>query len=179
MTAVVNSAWESLVEDYQPLLRSIAWTFRRRLEFDDACSYGAFGLMEAAKSFRQGSGSFGAYARTKIRWSIIDGVRHEIGRVGLHYIPVMPLCDEIAERLEDDSSPGMDIMLEAAELRRAVSRLTPRSRQILEGYYFGGRTFREIAKVMELSESRVGQLHRTAIGELRQVLLGMGYSACG
>jgi RNA polymerase sigma factor for flagellar operon FliA len=88
----------------------------------------------------------------------------------------MPLCDEIAERLEDDSSPDMDIMLEAAELRRAVSRLTPRSRQILEGYYFGGRTFREIAKTMELSESRVGQLHRTAIGELRQVLLGMGYS---
>ncbi|MCU0315021.1 MAG: FliA/WhiG family RNA polymerase sigma factor [Fimbriimonadaceae bacterium] len=74
--------------------------------------------------------------------------------------------------VDHDSSPGDEV--EGKELRRilagGVDRLPERERLVIALYYFEGLTFKEIGKVLGVSESRVYQLHTQAVGRLRNFL---------
>lgn len=52
-------------------------------------------------------------------------------------------------------------------LAAAVDSLPPRERQVIGLYYLEGLTFKEIGRVLEVSESRAFQLHSQAINRLR------------
>jgi len=58
----------------------------------------------------------------------------------------------------------------AAALARAVSRLPDRLQLLLSLHYEEGLTYREIARVLEVSEPRICQLHGQALGLLRRAL---------
>jgi len=64
--------------------------------------------------------------------------------------------------------------LEAHDLRDTVSSalrtLTEREQRLLHLYYFEERTLHEISRVLEVSESRVCQLHTQALKRLRTVI---------
>lgn len=81
------------------------------------------------------------------------------------------------EVLPDPSSPDPLAMLEEAEARellaRAVEELPERDRLVLALYYQEGLTLKEIGKVLDVSESRVCQLHGRAIARLREKVGGM------
>lgn len=51
-----------------------------------------------------------------------------------------------------------------------IDRLPPREKLVMALYYYEGLTFREIGKVLSVSESRVYQLHTQAIMRLRGYL---------
>lgn len=76
------------------------------------------------------------------------------------------LMDYIAD---ESAGPGHGI--EERELRRSVAqalgRLDERERQVLSLYYERSLTLREISEVLDVSESRVWQLHARAITRLR------------
>ncbi|MBV8343579.1 MAG: FliA/WhiG family RNA polymerase sigma factor [Candidatus Eremiobacteraeota bacterium] len=57
-----------------------------------------------------------------------------------------------------------------AELERAVDALLPQERVVIRGYYFEGRTLKEIKSTLGVSESRVSQIHARAVRRLRQRL---------
>lgn len=61
--------------------------------------------------------------------------------------------------------------VEGREIRRILSagidKLPERERMVVALYYFEGLTFREIGKLLGVSESRVYQLHTQAMGRLR------------
>ena len=73
-----------------------------------------------------------------------------------------------------DEDADTDGQLEGKELRRimaaGVDRLPERERVVIALYYFEGLTFKEIGKVLGVSESRVYQLHTQAMGRLRNFL---------
>jgi len=73
--------------------------------------------------------------------------------------------------VEDESSPSPSACLEARDMRNAVSvalgTLPEREQHLLRLYYFEERTLQEISRVLEVSESRVCQLHTRALGRLR------------
>ncbi|MCA0359918.1 MAG: FliA/WhiG family RNA polymerase sigma factor [Armatimonadetes bacterium] len=73
-----------------------------------------------------------------------------------------------------DEDADTDGQLEGKELRRimaaGVDRLPERERLVIALYYFEGLTFKEIGKVLGVSESRVYQLHTQAMGRLRNFL---------
>jgi len=77
-----------------------------------------------------------------------------------------------------DEDADTDGQLEGQELRRAmaagVDRLPERERLVIALYYFEGLTFKEIGKVLTVSESRVYQLHTQAMGRLRNFLKDEG-----
>ncbi|WP_022855120.1 sigma-70 family RNA polymerase sigma factor [Thermodesulfobacterium thermophilum] len=56
------------------------------------------------------------------------------------------------------------------KLEKALEHLTEKERLVLALYYYEGLTMKEIAKVLECTESRVSQLHNQAIIKLRSVL---------
>jgi RNA polymerase sigma factor FliA len=93
--------------------------------------------------------------------------------------PLGPLAQEegltsLADLLEDERSPEPDEQVEAQELmallRVALDELPERERLLLALYYREELTMKEISKIMNVSESRVCQLHMQAILRLRNAL---------
>lgn len=78
------------------------------------------------------------------------------------------------EILADHQSPAPEQRLEQEELRQALKlaleRLGERDRLILNLYYYEGLTLKEIGQVLQISESRVCQLHGRALLNLRRLL---------
>jgi RNA polymerase sigma factor for flagellar operon FliA len=56
---------------------------------------------------------------------------------------------------------------EVLHLRDAILRLKEQERVVLSLYYFEELKLHEIAKVLELTESRVSQIRTKALGKLR------------
>lgn len=77
----------------------------------------------------------------------------------------------LLELVADPEAPAPDrAALErevAVTIGQVVRRLPERSQQILALYYDEGLTMKEIAAVLEVSESRVSQLHTHAMAQLR------------
>jgi RNA polymerase sigma factor for flagellar operon FliA len=74
--------------------------------------------------------------------------------------------------VDEDASPSEEI--EGREWRKfladGVDMLPDRERLVIALYYFEGLTFKEIGRVLTVSESRVYQLHNQAVGRLRKSL---------
>ncbi len=81
--------------------------------------------------------------------------------------------------IEDKNSPSPDSYLEDKEklevLTQAIELLKEKDRMILNLYYYEGLTLKEIGKVLEVSESRVCQLHSRAIRNLRECMKKLHY----
>jgi RNA polymerase sigma factor FliA len=82
---------------------------------------------------------------------------------------------ELPDALEAPLVPT-DVQLERGEqaraLAQAVAGLPERLQLVLSLHYVEGLTYREIAKVLEVSEPRVCQLHGDAVARLRAALGG-------
>jgi RNA polymerase sigma factor for flagellar operon FliA len=52
-------------------------------------------------------------------------------------------------------------------LKEALDQLTDKERQVVLMYYYEDLTLKEISNVLEVSESRVSQLHTKALGKMR------------
>ncbi|MBL8066632.1 MAG: FliA/WhiG family RNA polymerase sigma factor [Chthonomonadaceae bacterium] len=78
--------------------------------------------------------------------------------------------------VDEDASVSGEV--EGKDLRRILSsgvdNLPERERLVIALYYFEGLTFKEIGKVLGVSESRVYQLHTQAMGRLRGFLREQG-----
>lgn len=78
--------------------------------------------------------------------------------------------------VDENASPGGEV--EGREIRRILSvgidRLPDRERLVVALYYFEGLTFKEIGKILTVSESRVYQLHTQAMGRLRSYMKDQG-----
>ena len=75
------------------------------------------------------------------------------------------LKDENANVLSDVETSAMKETLSAG-----IDRLPDRERLVIALYYYEGLTFKEIGKVLTVSESRVYQLHTQAVLRLRGYL---------
>lgn len=91
------------------------------------------------------------------------------------------LDDEVttlSDLLEDQNALGPANEAEQRELRlllaTALNRLPERERVLLSLYYEEELTMKEISRVMEVSESRICQLHTQAIMRLRTTLSSHG-----
>jgi RNA polymerase sigma factor for flagellar operon FliA len=80
----------------------------------------------------------------------------------------------IGDSIESPSSLNPDVIVEKEEMRRviieAINDLPEKEKKILVLYYYEDLTLKEIGKVLEVTESRVSQLHTKAILRLRSKL---------
>ena len=100
------------------------------------------------------------HARIRVLVSMEEGAGED-GRVG----------DTVADKTE---SPA-DIVARqhvGSIVRDVIRDLPERERLIAEMYYFRDRTFREIAEVLGVTESRVSQLHTRMKKRIRENLIG-------
>ncbi|HEY5094903.1 MAG TPA: FliA/WhiG family RNA polymerase sigma factor [Candidatus Eremiobacteraceae bacterium] len=76
-----------------------------------------------------------------------------------------------------DGGPDPTFLLESTEMKgslaTAVDSLPPQERTVISLYYFEGLTLKEIKSVLDVSESRVSQIHAQAVIRLRSKLKAM------
>ncbi|MCR4788032.1 MAG: FliA/WhiG family RNA polymerase sigma factor [Lachnospiraceae bacterium] len=220
---------EQLILEYAPLVKLVAGRLSMYLgynvEYEDLCSYGIFGLIDAIDKFdSMKEVKFETYASLRIRGSILDQIRkmdwiprtirqrqRKIDQV-MHEIEATkgrPATDEeIAASLgitDDDYAEWQSQMkitgivsldefmetgaevpsdqrtqyrfdapeevIEKAELKEklkeALALLTEKEQLVITMYYYEDMTLKEIACVMEVSESRVSQLHTKALAKMK------------
>lgn len=226
------AARETLVERYLPLVKFIAGRMAvhlpHRLDIHDLMSYGVFGLLDAIEKYEpERDVKFETYATTRIRGSIIDGLRsvdwvprsvrakarqldeqlreleNQLGRtpsdeeaaaaMDMSMDRYLGLLDEVRQtsivsldevingesedepiRVLDtiaDQSAAVDERLLRDEtlsaLGSAIDGLPEREKLVLAMYYHENLTLKEIGHVLDISESRVCQLHTKAVASLR------------
>ena len=78
----------------------------------------------------------------------------------------------LSDVVADDTSPVADVEVRERirQLGTAIDRLPERERLVIALYYYEGLTFKEIGKVLSVSESRVYQLHTQAVLRMRGYL---------
>ncbi len=83
----------------------------------------------------------------------------------------------IAESIESPSSLNPDTIVEKNEIKRviieAINELPEKEKKVLVLYYYEDLTLKEIGEVLEVTESRVSQLHTKAILRLRAKLTSL------
>ena len=77
----------------------------------------------------------------------------------------------IADTIESPSSMKPDVIVERSEIKRivaeAINELPEKEKKVLVLYYYEDLTLREIGQVLNVTESRVSQLHSKASERLR------------
>lgn len=103
----------------------------------------------------------------------------DTGRTSVLSLDDMLLGGEGSERLhlgdvlpDESANPAGDVELRERirHLGGAIDRLPERERLVIALYYYEGLTFKEIGKVLTVSESRVYQLHTQAVLRMRGYL---------
>ena|SRR5690349_23099807 len=78
------------------------------------------------------------------------------------------------EYLRDENQENPSVLMEQgnliAEMADAIQNLSERERLLLSLYYNDELTFKEIGKVLDITESRVCQLHARAILNLKAMM---------
>lgn len=106
----------------------------------------------------------------------------------INYISVVSLDEVIFSEdddikimgiIEDQNSPSPEKHLEDKEevevLHEAIELLNDKDKTVLSLYYYEGLTLKQIGAVLEVSESRVCQLHSRAIRNLRSNMKKLKY----
>lgn len=87
---------------------------------------------------------------------------------------------ELKGIIEDKSSPSPERILEEKEeveiLAKAIDSLKDKDKLVLSLYYYERMTLKDIGRVLQVSESRVSQLHSRAIIRLRKAMENLKYS---
>ena len=80
----------------------------------------------------------------------------------------------IVDSIESPQSLNPDTIVEKEEIKRvivqAINELPEKEKKVLVLYYYEDLTLKEIGKVLEVTESRISQLHTKAIMRLRSKL---------
>ena len=80
----------------------------------------------------------------------------------------------IGDSIESPSSLNPDVIVEREEIRKiiiqAINELPEKEKMVIVLYYHEDLTFKEIGQVLDVSESRISQLHSTANLHLRAKL---------
>jgi RNA polymerase sigma factor for flagellar operon FliA len=77
---------------------------------------------------------------------------------------------DLEEQKPVDPYTQVELREARQQLRKMVARIPERERQVLEMHYVHARQFDEIAKGLQLSKSRVSQIHQQAIARLRALV---------
>ena len=86
----------------------------------------------------------------------------------------------IIDTIKEDESLLPENIIEEDEklniLTRAIDMLKEKDKLVLSLYYYEELTLKEIGRVLEVSESRVCQLHSRAIVNLRNAMKRLNYN---
>lgn len=174
----VRARRDELVEQYTPLVLSIAEGIKRRtppsIELEDLIQTGLLALMHAATTYRPDAFpgiTFGAYARHRVCGAILDSIsgRHWQNAT-LQTLPDPKVAPDSEPAVQPMFDEEIDANREMERVKDAIAYLEPRDRQIIASYYSDGGNFETAGAEVGLSRRRAGEVHADAIGKIRNIL---------
>jgi RNA polymerase sigma factor (sigma-70 family) len=168
-----DQAWFALVEKYQKLIFSIPVKYGFSADdandiFQSVC----LDLLTELPKLRQ--------AQALPKWIMQVTVHKCFHRK--QYLQRVELSDPNAEVLDRGTPARAEAILREAQeeqsLRRAMSDLPPRCRQLVEMLFFAepARPYQEIAETLGLAVGSVGFIRQRCLEKLRKSLLEAGFS---
>lgn len=187
VSQVLSASASKLVEHHLPLARQISARLRHRCSWvalDDLYSYSLLGLTRAAGIYDPAYGvPFANFASQKALFLAVDEMRKDgiLQRRSTKSTTrtVSLTCDG-----DDSGSWWNDLPDEGADqdhrrfedrefLQALLMKLSDTDRQFLVMYYADEMTFKEIARVVNMSESSVCLRHKALINRLRKLSKAM------
>lgn len=187
-----------LAEHYQPLVNKLAHNFHAKLpgcvDIDDVKTSANFGLLDAIEKFDPDRGvKFSTYAPRRIHGAMIDELR------SVDWVPrlersrndspvsVQSIFEEVV-RTGSESKTIADVTpcpTSSRELSRselsdwmqwACKGLAPREVEIIHLYFIENASMKNVARSLDVSESRVSQMLSSILARLKVRLLDAGFS---
>ncbi len=78
--------------------------------------------------------------------------------------------DTVEIKAEDDPAKTAENNITMESTHKAMEKLTPDQRQVLQLRFFGGLSSREVAEVMKKTDGAVREMQRSALEKLRQLM---------
>jgi RNA polymerase sigma factor for flagellar operon FliA len=180
---IAERSADELISEHLPLAKQIAARMKRRyswVNMDDLYSYSLLGLTMAANAYEPDRGvPFANFASQKAMFWAIDEMRKDniLRRRNAKNTPRFVSIndtpsdsEQIGLDVEDDHSDETLEELEARDLcQTMLSHLRTQDRQLLTMYYGQQLTFKEIARIFDISESSVCLRHKALIKKLRKL----------
>lgn len=178
--------WESLV---WYVVNRLKPRLPHSVSEEELHSAGMVGLLKAARSYDPSRGAeFKTYAYHRIRGAMLDELRsldflprslREKAREKGEQAPAvigLPTDEDGSDSLEVEAmiSGAIENQELAEALQIAIRSLPDKMRVVMHLYYNEGRRMREIGEELNLTESRVSQIHSAAVARLRRDLRPIG-----
>lgn len=100
---------------------------------------------------------------------------HDVGETTMTHSVYSNVTEGVLEALPDDENNNPFEIVSSQQMKdllvEAIQHLPERERLVVLLYYYEGLTFREIGKVLHISESRSFQIHSSAISVLHSALV--------
>ena len=164
---------EKIITEYAPLVKLVAGRLSMYLgynvEYEDLVSYGIFGLIDAIDQI-----DFNKNVKFDIS---VDELDTWTGQTKITNLVSLEDFVEQGSEIKMDASHNSQFeqpekVIEKAELakmlEKAIDELTEKERSVVLFYYYEDLSLKEISKVLEVSESRVSQLHTKAIQKMKK-----------
>lgn len=159
------------VLELAPKITAIAHRFRRRTKRDvdprDLEQDAYVALLKRAHRW-DGRESFTTFNYLRISGAMIDGLRQwdsrrKGGKPRIYWKPI----PERAENIWVSPEPSPLAQILDTELHGMIAELEPRERYIVQRYFFEAIPGSQIARELDMSESRLWQLYRHALETLK------------
>jgi len=161
----------------------IASSLPVHVELEDLVQTGTLGLIDAVRRYDPSKGiPFPAYARYRIRGSILDSLRALDWATRNQRKQRKASLSTRHETQDDLPAPDVacgenlhpDKLYEAHEarelIRKALVVLPARHRRVVLMYYSGDWSMRAIGRTLGVNESRVSQIHKSALDKMKRAL---------
>lgn len=167
---------EEAVQEYGFWIKRKALYIHSHMPWSDVeelIQWGVVALLECRERFDPSRGRpFAAYAKKRIRGAMLDSLRREGNQSRRVARSPGLVTDNTVGEFSASDNP-LNMLLEQAEqssVVRAVAQLTQRQQLVLQLFYVEGLNNREIAQVLEVSQSYVSQTRRRSLDLLFEIL---------
>ncbi|KKM64481.1 hypothetical protein LCGC14_1500980 [marine sediment metagenome] len=181
----MNAAATDLVRENLPLVKWVLSRFPHTattmIDYDDLYQEGVLGLIQAAEHFDPSRGAkFSSFAVFRIRGSIIDAIRRDLGKEGSHRARrrAEQLSLDVPIGDEEGSATFVDLLPAADDVEKQVvdelfvrqllaePRLTELQRSTLARVQ-DGKTYKEIAEEDRVTPGAIGNRMKQVRDKLR------------
>lgn len=169
----VNSKEEILNRLQGLIIKKIQRYYNKREEYDDLIQNGNLVILECIKNYDEKRGVyFLGYVKTMLKYAYLN--RHKKREHLSLNIPVGEDGeDELMNILESEEEGPMENILrleDKSEIKKALSKLTDRQREVIIAYYIEGLSINDIAKRLGITYRTVVNTKTRALEIMRQQL---------
>ena len=174
---------EQLIIEYAQLVRLVAGRLSMYLghnvEYDDLVSYGIFGLIDAIDKFNRTGKTANDTDLAKELSISEDELCSWQSQLKVTNIVSLDEFEEagpepVVDAVHNSHYAQPEDIVTQEELKtmlvKSLDNLTEKERRVIELYYYEDLTLKEISNILEVSESRVSQLHTKGLIKMRKVM---------